>query len=68
MKRNELEKPSEYKIVEWKLVAVWNDGLVEEWSKDLATDLTLAIEVETYCVDYEELRNQDPEEYNTTEW
>lgn len=61
-----------YKVVEWRIVAVWNDGLVEDWSKGLAKDSTLAMEVETYCVDYEELRNialeDDEEEYNATEW
>ena len=68
MKRNELEKPSEYKVVEWRVIAVWNDGLVEDWSDGLAEDSTLAIEVETYCRDYEELRNEDAEEYNASEW
>lgn len=57
-----------YGIVEWKLVAVWNDGLVEEFSQDLADDSTLAIEVESYCRDYQELRNEDPKEYNSSEW
>jgi hypothetical protein len=26
------------------------------------------MEVETYCVDYEDLRNTDPQEYNASEW
>ena len=58
----------EYKIVEWRVIAVWNDGLVEDWSPDLADDSTLGMEVESYCVDYEELRNTDPEEYNSSDW
>jgi hypothetical protein len=57
-----------YGIVEWKIVAVWNDGLVEELSQDLADDSTLALEVESYCRDYTELRNEDPKEYNSSEW
>ena len=57
-----------YGIVEWKLIAVWNDGLVEEFSQDLATDSTLAMEVESYCQDYTALRNEDPKEYNSSEW
>lgn len=64
----DVENGEEYKIVEWKVVAVWNDGLVEDWSNDLADDSTLAIEIETYCTDYEELRNTDPEDYNASEW
>jgi hypothetical protein len=57
-----------YEILSWRLIAVWNDGLVEDWSGDLADDSTLAIEIETYCVDYEDLRNTDPQDYNATEW
>ena len=64
----EVENGDEYKVVEYRIFAVWNDGLVEDWSKDLATDSTLAMEIDTYCVDYEELRNQDPEGYNASEW
>ena len=44
------------------------NGLIEDWSKDLADDSTLSTEVETYCVDYEDLRNIDPQEYNASEW
>ena len=62
------ENGEEYKVVEWRVIAVWNDGLVEDWSKDLADDSTLAMEVETYFVDYEDLRNTDPQEYNASEW
>ena len=62
------ENGEEYKVVEWRVIAVWNDGLVEDWSKDLTDDSTLAMEVETYCVDYEDLRNTDPQEYNASEW
>ena len=62
------ENGEEYKVVEWRVIAVWNDGLVEDWSKDLTDDSTLAVEVETYCVDYEDLRNTDPQEYNASEW
>ena len=71
MKRSLLPKRlggDKYGIVEWKLIAVWNDGLVEEFSQDLADDSTLAIEVESYCQDYTELRNEDPKEYNSSEW
>jgi hypothetical protein len=71
MKRKLLPKRlggEKYGIVEWKLVAVWNDGLVEEFSQDLADDSTLAMEVESYCRDYTELRNEDPKEYNSSEW
>jgi len=57
-----------YEVVEWRVIAVWNDGLVEDWSDDLADDSTLAMEVEAYCVDYEELRNTDPQDYNASEW
>ena len=62
------ENGEEYKVVEWRVIAVWNDGLVEDLSKDLADDSTLAMEVETYFVDYEDLRNTDPQEYNASEW
>ena len=62
------ENGEEYKVVEWRVIAVWNDGLVEDLSKDLADDSTLAMEVETYFVDYEELRNTDPQEYNASKW
>ena len=58
----------EYKVVQWKVIAVWNDGLVEDWSKDLADDSTLAMEINSYCQDYAELRNEDPREYNDTKW
>ncbi len=67
----------EVEVVEWRVIAVWSDGLVEDWSKDLANDSTLAMEIETYCVDYTELRNlhlqadeEDKEEfeYNASEW
>jgi hypothetical protein len=73
MKRRELavkdtQDGDEYQIVEWRVIAVWNDGLVEDWSGDLADDSTLAMEIESYCVDYEELRNCDPQDYNSTEW
>jgi len=68
MIRNELEKPSEYKVVEWRVIAVWNDGLVEDWSDEFADDSTIAIEVDCYCRDYEELRNENPEEYNESKW
>jgi hypothetical protein len=73
MKRRTLDEKDthngdEYKVVEWRVIAVWNDGLVEDWSQDLADDSTLAMEVETYCVDYEDLRNTDPQDYNASEW
>ena len=73
MKRSSLDvkdthNGDEYRVVEWRVIAVWNDGLVEDWSKDLADDSTLAMEVESYCVDYEELRNIDPQDYNAYEW
>ena len=58
----------EYEIVEVRVIAVWNDGLVEDWSEDLADDSTLGMELESYCVDYEELRNTDPQDYNASEW
>lgn len=58
----------EYKVVEWRVIAVWNDGLVEDWAKDLADDSTLAMEIETYCQDYTELRNTDPQDYNESKW
>lgn len=57
-----------YKVVQWKVIAVWNDGLVEDWSKDLADDSTLALEINSYCQDYAELRNENPEEYNDSKW
>ena len=57
-----------YGIVEYKLIAVWNDGLIEEWTQDLASDSTLATEIEAYCQDYTELRNETPKEYNSSEW
>ena len=62
------ENGDSYEVVEWRVIAVWNDGLVEDWSNDLADDSTLAMEVETYCVDYEDLRNTDPQDYNASEW
>jgi hypothetical protein len=73
MKRRALKEKTgdsedEYQIVEVRVIAVWNDGLVEDWSGDLADDSTLAIEIESYCVDYEDLRNTDPQDYNSTEW
>jgi hypothetical protein len=73
MKRRALDEKDthngeEYQVVEWRVIAVWNDGLVEDWSQDLADDSTLAMEVETYCADYEDLRNTDPQEYNASEW
>jgi hypothetical protein len=73
MKRRTLQEKTgdsedEYQIVEWRVIAVWNDGLVEDWSGDLADDSTLAMEVESYCVNYEDLRNTDPQDYNATEW
>lgn len=73
MKRRTLDEKDthngdEYKVVEWRVIAVWNDGLVEDWSQDLSDDSTLAMEVETYCVDYEDLRNTDPQDYNASEW
>jgi hypothetical protein len=58
----------EHKVVEWRVIAVWNDGLVEDWAKDLADDSTLAMEIETYCQDYAELRNTNPKEYNESKW
>jgi len=64
----DVENGNLYEIVEWRVVAVWNDGLVEDWSEDLAEDSTLAMEIETYCVDYEDLRNTDPEDYNESKW
>jgi hypothetical protein len=57
-----------YEVVEWRVIAVWNDGLVEDWGQDLANDSTLAMEIETYCIDYEDLRNIDPNDYNTSKW
>ena len=61
------DSEDEYQIVEWRVIAVWNDGLVEDWSDGLADDSTLAIEVNSYCRDYEELRNEDADEYNASE-
>lgn len=58
----------EYQVVEVRVVAVWNDGLVEDWTKDIASDSTLGMELESYCVDYEDLRNTDPKDYNSSEW
>lgn len=68
LKQKDTENGDLYEVVEWRVVAVWNDGLVEDWSKDLAHDSTLAMEVESYCVDYEDLRNTDPQEYNESKW
>lgn len=73
MKRNQLqpkdvESGDDYRIVEVRVIAVWNDGLVEDWTQDLATDSTLSMELGAYCTDYEDLRNQDPEEYNASDW
>lgn len=64
----DVENGDEYKIVEVRVIAVWNDGLVEDWSADLASDSTLGMELESYCVDYEDLRNTDPDEYNVSDW
>lgn len=58
----------EYKVKEWKLLVVWDDGLVEEISQDLADDSAISLEVIPLLRDYEDLRNEDPEEYNASPW
>jgi hypothetical protein len=52
-------------ITEFQLIAVWNDGKVEDLTLYLPP--ALLAEVEAYLSEMDDLRTQNPEDYNMEE-
>ena len=48
-------------ITDCKIIVTWNDGEVEDLSRDLPE--SLRNELEQHLVDMDDLRSQDPESY-----
>jgi hypothetical protein len=55
-------KTNDYTIVDCKVIITWSDGVVENLSPDLPE--YLAEEIERYLDELDDLRSQDPEDYN----
>ena len=65
MKRDNTIAGGDFGIVEYKVIAIWNDGMVE----DLAPDLPEALndELQIYLNELDELRSIEGEDYNESE-
>ena len=50
-----------FAITEFRLLATWNDGVVEDLTRCLPE--SLLAEIEQYMTDMDDLRTQDPESY-----
>jgi len=57
-------------ITKVQLRFMWNDGKIEEFPENLLTsDSDLGLELQSYAVDYEALRNDNEAEYDSfTDW
>ena len=55
-------RTNDYTIVDCKVIITWSDGVVEDLSPDLPE--YLAEEIELYLDELDDLRSQDPEDYN----
>jgi hypothetical protein len=65
MKRTNTIADGDFGIIEYKVIAIWNDGMVE----DLAPDLPEALndELQIYLNELDELRSIEREDYNESE-
>lgn len=65
MKRDITIVEDDYGIVQYKVIAIWNDGMIE----DLAPDLPEALnnELQIYLNELDELRSIEGEDYNESE-
>ena len=53
-------------VMKAQLRFVWNDGKIEELSDNLLTaDSDLGMEIQSYALDFEGLRNEDTKLYDT---
>lgn len=50
-----------FAITEFRLLATWNDGVVEDLTQSLPE--ALLEEIEQHLIDMDDLRTQDPESY-----
>jgi hypothetical protein len=58
-------RTDELGIIDCKITITWSDGVVEDLSPDLPEHLRE--EIEAYLDELDDLRNQDPEDYNFSE-
>lgn len=65
MKRTNTIADGDFGIIEYKVIAVWNDGMVEDLAPDLPE--TLSSELQIYLNELDELRSIEGADYNESE-